>query len=108
MTSSLARPHAQDLVSLAFRDNPEFFITDALGSPIYSKQVEMARAVQSERRVSVVGCNSSGKDYMAARLVLWWMNTRLPARALVYGPTTRQVDGIVFSEMRTSMPPPQS
>ena len=102
MTSSLARPHAQDLAALAFRDNPEFFITDVLGCPIYSKQIEMGRAVQSERRVSVVGCNSSGKDYMAARLVLWWMNTRVPARALVYGPTTRQVDGIVFSEMRTS------
>ena len=102
VTTTLSRPLAQDIAAATLRELPEFFVTDVLGSPIYSKQIEMARAVQAHRRVSVVGCNSSGKDYMAARLVLWWMNTRHPARALVYGPTTRQVDGIVFSEMRAS------
>jgi phage terminase large subunit len=52
------------------------------------------------RRVSVVGCNGSGKDWAAARVVLWWMNTREPAKAIVTGPTSRQVDDIVWNEIR--------
>lgn len=102
MTSTFSRPHAQEVLALALRDNPDFFVSDILGATIYPKQVEMARALHSEPRIAVVGCNSSGKDYMTARLVIAWMNTHSPARALVYGPTTRQVDGIVFSEMRTA------
>ena len=52
------------------------------------------------RRVSVVGCNGSGKDWAAARVVLWWMNTLFPAKAIVTGPTARQVDDIVSNEIR--------
>ena len=39
----------------------------------YYKQEEILRAVPKSRRVSVVGCNGSGKDWAAARVVLWWL-----------------------------------
>ena len=66
----------------------------------YEKQVEILKAMSRSRRVSVVGCNGSGKDWAAARVVLWWMNTRHPAKAIVTGPTARQVDDIVWNEIR--------
>ena len=46
------------------------------------------------------GCNGSGKDWAAARVVLWWVNAHSPAKAIVTGPTSRQVSEIVWREMR--------
>ena len=60
------------------------------------------RAVARKRRVSVVGCNASGKDWAAARIVLWWLYSHSPAKAIVTGPTSRQVDVIVWNEIRSA------
>lgn len=104
-TVDLTRSHAQDLTALAFAGHPSYFISETLLSEdesLYPKQEEMGRSLVANPRTAVVGCNSSGKDYTTARLVLWWMETHSPAKALVYGPTTRQVNDIVFSEMRSA------
>ena len=76
------------------------FVREVLRETPYDKQVEILTAMSRSRRVSVVGCNGSGKDWAAARVVLWWLNTRYPAKAIVTGPTSRQVDDIVWNEMR--------
>ena len=76
------------------------FVRETLGEEPYGKQVEILEAVAKHRRVSVVGCNGSGKDWTAARVVLWWVNAYRPAKAIVTGPTTRQVSEIVWREMQ--------
>ena len=77
------------------------FVKDALGEEPYGKQQDILRAVDSEaRRVSVVGCNGSGKDWTAARVVLWWVHRYSPAKAVVTGPTLRQVEDIVWNEVQ--------
>ena len=81
-------------------DDPVEFVRQVLCESPYQKQEQMLRALAGSRRVSVVGCNASGKDWTAARCVLWWMHSREPAKAIVTGPTTRQVDDIVWNEMR--------
>ena len=88
---------------------PLQFVRETLGDKPYDKQEEILRAVEQAanaadgiRRVSVVGCNGSGKDWIAARVILWWMNTRDPAKIIVTGPTTRQVTDIVWRELRTA------
>ena len=88
---------------------PLQFVHETLGDKPYDKQEEILRAVEQaanasdgRRRVSVVGCNGSGKDWIAARVILWWMNTRDPAKIIVTGPTTRQVTDIVWRELRTA------
>ncbi len=55
-----------------------------------------------KRRVSVVGCNSSGKDWAAARAIIWWIETRPQAKVIVSGPTLRQVKEIVWDELRAA------
>ena len=80
--------------------SPVEFVKETLGGEPYPKQEEMLMGVLESRRTSVVGCNSSGKDWAAARAVLWWLHTRSPAKAVVTGPTSRQVDRIVWNEMR--------
>ena len=82
-----------------FRD-PVTFVREVLAEEPYDKQDQILSAVPSSRRVSVVGCNGSGKDWAAARAVLWWMHSRSPAKAIVTGPSTRQVDEIVWNELR--------
>ena len=78
------------------------FVRQVLHEEPYDKQVEILKAVPRRRRVSVVGCNGSGKDWAAARAVLWWVHTRSPAKVIVTGPTTRQVDDIVWNEIRSA------
>ena len=81
---------------------PVEFVRDVLKEEPYAKQVEILEAVTKRRRVSVVGCNGSGKDWTAARVVLWWVNAYSPAKAIVTGPTTRQVSDIVWREMQSA------
>ena len=87
-------------------DEPEIgpvkFVRDVLKEEPHEKQIEILEAVQRRRRVSVVGCNGSGKDWTAARVVLWWVNAYSPAKAIVTGPTTRQVSDIVWREMQSA------
>jgi hypothetical protein len=82
--------------------DPVAFVQEVLGERPYDKQVQILRAVARRRRVSVVGCNGSGKDWAAARVVLWWLHSRSPTKAIVTGPTTRQVDDIVWNEIRSA------
>ena len=91
---------AEDLTRYA--NDPVGFLTDVLGDAgaPYSKQAEMLDALVHHRRVSVVGANGSGKDWAAARAMLWWTETRPDATALTLGPTQRQVEEIVWREMR--------
>jgi phage terminase large subunit len=82
--------------------SPERYLREVLGATPYYKQVEMFDAVRHNRRVSVVGCNSSGKDWAAGRIVLWWMTVNYPAKVIVTGPTYRQVEDIVWNEVRSA------
>ncbi len=83
-----------------YRDDPVRFFQEVLGDEPYAKQREMLDLVAANRRVSVVGANGSGKDWAAARAILWWLATRPRAIALVTGPTQRQVEQIVWRELR--------
>ena len=77
------------------------FVQGTLKEVPYGKQKDILRAVDSEaRRISVVGCNASGKDWTTARIVLWWVHRYSPAKAIVTGPTLRQVEDIVWNEVR--------
>ena len=85
-----------------YANDPVGFVRDVLGDAgaPYSKQAEMLDSLVDHRRVTVVGANASGKDWASARAVLWWTETRPESKAIVMGPTQRQVDEIVWQEMR--------
>ena len=92
-----------DMTKLAsmLRQNPSMFL-QAIGSKPYKKQAEIANALVTSRRISVVGCNGSGKDWLAARLALWFVSAYYPAKVIITGPTFRQVDDVIFNELRTA------
>ena len=88
-----------------FRDDPAAFIQHVLpnaGQP-YAKQIEMLDLVANHRRISIVGCNGSGKDWAAARIILWWLETRPAAKVVVLAPTQRQIEYILWPEIATAV-----
>jgi hypothetical protein len=87
---------------LRWREEPRLFWRHVLGAWAYPQQIAIAEAVRDHPRVAVVGCNSSGKDWAAARVMLWWELTRYPAITVVIGPTHRQVHDIVWKEARAA------
>ena len=92
---------ARTLIERA-RDDPAFFWDSVLGAEPYPKQLEIIQALKDHRRVAVVGCNGSGKDWMSARIMLWWQSVHYPAITVVVGPTHRQVSDIVWKEARSA------
>jgi phage terminase large subunit len=78
-----------------YRNDPVGFIRDMLGGKPWPKQIETAEAVRDEAQVTVRSCHAAGKDWLAARLALWWVYCR---RGLVVltGPTASQVEEILM------------
>ena len=88
-----------------FRNDPVGFVREILGAAgkPYDKQVEILRALAKHDRVSVAACNSSGKDWAAARAIVWWLHTRPHAKVVVTGPTLRQIRDILWHELRIAV-----
>jgi len=78
--------------------DPVGFIRDVLHGNPWSQQVEIAEAVRDAPLTVVRSCNGAGKDWLAARLALWWCYT-CNGLVLVTGPTERQVIEVVMGEV---------
>ena len=97
----VAKTNAEIIIGEAQQD-PSFFLRFVLGCDPYEKQLQIIEAVRDHRRVAVVGCNGSGKDWMSGRIMLWWQSVYYPAITVVVGPTHRQVSDIVWKEARSA------
>ena len=84
-----------------YRDDPVGFIRDTLGEFLWTKQIEIAEAVVSHRRVAVKSCHESGKSWTVARLVAWWLSEHPPGTAFVVttAPSARQVRAVLWREI---------
>jgi len=97
--SEAARANANDRAR-AWSD-PEWFLRDKLQCKILApKQIEILLSIRDHANTSVVGGNSTGKDYTTGRSVLWWLYVHDEAIVVVYGPTARQVEQIIWREAR--------
>ena len=83
-----------------FRDDPSGFANQVLGADLWLKQREILEAVRDEPRVAVRSCNGSGKTFLAAHAVLWWVLTRDEGVAITTAPTGRQVEELLWREIR--------
>ncbi|MCY4448161.1 MAG: hypothetical protein OXE02_04885 [Chloroflexi bacterium] len=88
-----------------YKKDPVGFVKDILGAAgrPYDKQEEILKAIAKQPRVSVAACNSSGKDWAAARAIVWWLHTRTNAKVVVTGPTRRQIRDILWHELRIAV-----
>lgn len=82
-------------------DDPEWFLRVKLRCDLLTdKQAEIAWSIKEHPNTSVKGANSTGKDFTTGRMVDWWLYVHDKAVAVVYGPTDRQVTGIIWRHTR--------
>lgn len=81
-----------------YADDPVGFVTDVLDGDPWAAQASIAESVRDAPLTVVRSCNAAGKDWIAARLALWWVYARR-GLVLLTGPTERQVREIVMGEV---------
>ena len=65
-----------------------------------AKQREILEALRDHSYVAVRSCNGSGKTYIAAHAVIWWLLCYDDAVVITTAPTARQVSEMLWREIR--------
>ena len=77
---------------------PLDFYREVLGWTPWSKQVEVALAIEEEPLVALIGANGVGKDAFLAVHALYWTYAK-GGMVLIQAPTQRQVREVLFGEI---------
>ena len=93
---------AANLLLDKIRTDPVFFFEEVLGAKIDAQQKEIVEAFPHHRRMAIKSGHSNGKDFLAARLALWFHLVYPDSIVVVTGPTDRQVRQIVFGELKAA------
>lgn len=84
----------------ALAEDPIRWIREILGEFPWSKQREILQSVQEHRYTAVQSCHDSGKSYIASRSGCHWTDTRPDPFLVTTAPTWKQVNSILWREMR--------
>jgi hypothetical protein len=79
-----------------------FFIEQVLGETLDEQQKPIVDEFDQHRSIVVTSGHSSGKDFLAARLALRYHVTFYPSIVITTGPSQRQVEQIVWGEIRAA------
>jgi len=69
---------------------------------LWSRQREIVRAVSEHPRTAVRSCHGPGKTFLAGNIVLWYLYAHRPSIVLTTAPTWRQVEKLLWKELRAS------
>lgn len=85
-----------------FSQMPVWFTSNVLGNKLWSKQQEIIKSVRDNKVTTVRSCHGIGKSFIAARTALWYLQTHPNSIVITTAPTFRQVEQILWREMRTA------
>lgn len=86
-----------------WRADPIGWMRSWLGGPSpWSRQVEIAESVRDNRETNVHTGNAVGKDWIAARIALWFLLTREDAIVVTTATKKTQVDLVLWGEIRAA------
>lgn len=83
-----------------FQKDPVAFARDIIGQDVWEAQVEILEAVRDHDRVTVRSGHKIGKSNTAGILAFWYFCSFTDARAVLTSVTARQVDAILWREVR--------
>ena len=87
--------------SAEYFDDPVKWAEYMLGATLWSKQVDICRALRTNSSIAVKAGHGVGKSFLVALLVTWWMDTRYPnAFVASTAPSQAQIGAIVWREIR--------
>mgnify|MGYP001179544004 CR=1 FL=1 len=82
--------------------DPAWWCENVLRVKPWSKQVEIMQSVRDNPRTAVRSCHGIGKSFTAGQIILWFLNAFAPSIVLSTAPTWRQVEKLVWKEVRAS------
>jgi hypothetical protein len=83
-----------------YQRDPVGFFREVLGIEPWERQIEMIEAVRDHMRVAICSGHKIGKSTMIAGMALWFYCSYADARAIMSSTTSRQVDQILWRELR--------
>lgn len=110
MTTAVAPLTTQELLEKAkeiqndptrfaiYADDPEGFCRDVLGVELWAKQLEILNALTHSRRVAVRSGHGTGKTFVSACAVLWWLYAR-QGLVVTTAPTWEHVVSVLWREI---------
>lgn len=78
---------------------PDRWLKMATGEDVWWKQRDIMRAVALHPRVCVAAANSTGKSFLASRLVLWFLTLFTNATVITTAPDNRRVEDVMWGEI---------
>lgn len=81
--------------------DPVGFLRDVLHCDPWAAQIKMAELVRDEAKVALVSANSIGKDWLVARLALWWTYA-VRGFVIMTSVTDRQARHISMKQVRSA------
>lgn len=83
--------------------DPIWWTHKALGVEFWSAQRDIIEAVRDYERVSARSCHGIGKSHLAGNTALWFLYSFPYSIVLTTAPTWRQVEKLVWKEIRSSI-----
>lgn len=84
--------------------NPVGWLGDAFGESYWQAQQDIINSVRDNPRTAVKSCHSGGKTRVATGIVVWFLNTFPDSIIITTAPTWRQVDKLLWGEIRSLYP----
>ncbi|MDE1822258.1 MAG: hypothetical protein KGI98_15575 [Euryarchaeota archaeon] len=85
------------------RSDPEWFIRTVFGEELIGKQREIVEALRDRDEVYVTSCHASGKTFICARMVLWWLLAYpTTSKVVTTAPTWSQVENLLWKEINAA------
>lgn len=101
MTTDIKRSDETDLlIRRQAMKYPDWWMEKVLGVRLWDMQIAIAQATFYYPRVTVRSCESSGKTFVAAGIVLCFLNNYPEGTVITTAPTNRQVEEILWREIR--------
>lgn len=82
---------------------PDLFAKFWLQSDLWSKQKEILHAIATKPLVAVKACHSSGKSFLAARAVLWFLARYERSTVICTAPTWGQIEKVLWAEIHAAL-----
>lgn len=93
---------AHDLLT-TIQTVPKFFVTEMLGDSIWDGQERIINSVRDHFETCARSCHGIGKTYIGSRTALWFLNAFENSIVITTAPTFRQVEKMMWKEMRDAM-----
>jgi len=81
---------------------PLWFVETILGKNLWEIQKEILMSVHLNKKTTVKACHGVGKSFTAGNIAIWYLFTHQPSIVITTAPTMRQVEKLVWKEIRAS------